>query len=142
MHAGDKLLLWVLPACRWALYQASTLHSPGVLICAGRHYADTKKSRHVLDAYHRLRPVQVLIHGGNQFLGSEIEEWAREIGIDVVRYPPNWQRHGKQAERQRNHFMLADSRPDLIIALPGGDDTSELVCQAKASGISVLTVES
>ncbi|MCF5512347.1 SLOG family protein, partial [Pseudomonas sp. PA-3-6H] len=34
-----------------------------VLICAGRHYADTKKSRHVLDAYHRLRPVQVLIHG-------------------------------------------------------------------------------
>ena len=44
-----------------------------VLICAGRHYADTKKSRHVLDAYHRLRPVLVLSHGGNQFLGSEIE---------------------------------------------------------------------
>ncbi|CRM47586.1 hypothetical protein AOA59_21435 [Pseudomonas sp. 2822-15] len=113
-----------------------------VLICAGRHYADTKKSRQVLDAYHRLRPVQVLIHGGNQFLGSDIEEWAREMRIDVVRYPPNWQRHGKQAERQRNHFMLADSRPDVIIALPGGDDTLELVCQAKASGISVLTVES
>lgn len=96
----------------------------------------------MLDAYHRLRPVQVLIHGGNQFLGSDIEEWARELGIDVVRYPPNWQRHGKQAERQRNHFMLVDSRPDVIIALPGGDDTSELVCQAKSSGISVLTVES
>jgi ABC-type branched-subunit amino acid transport system substrate-binding protein len=38
--------------------------------------------------------------------------------------------------------MLTDSRPDVVIALPGGDDTSELVCQAKASGISVLTVES
>ncbi len=113
-----------------------------VLICAGRHYADTKLSRQVLDAYHRLRPVQVLIHGGNQFLGSDIEEWARELGIDVVRYPPNWQHHGKQAERQRNHFMLTDSRPDVVIALPGGDDTSELVCQATASGISVLTVES
>ncbi|MGY2373019.1 SLOG family protein [Pseudomonas sp. SDO524_S393] len=113
-----------------------------VLICAGRHYADTQKSRQVLDAYHRLRPVQVLIHGGNQFLGSAIEDWARELGIDVVRYPPNWQRHGKQAERQRNHFMLADSRPDVIIALPGGDDTSELVGQARTNGISVLSVES
>ena len=90
----------------------------------------------------RLSSVQVLIHGGNQFLGSDVEDWARELGIDVVRYPPNWQRHGKQAERQRNHFMLTDSHPDVVIALPGGDDTCELVCQAKASGISVLTVES
>lgn len=113
-----------------------------VLICAGRHYADTKMSRQVLDAYHRLRPVQVLIHGGSQFLGSDVEDWARETGVDVVRYPPNWQRHGKQAERHRNQFMLTDSRPDVIIALPGGDDTLELVSQAKASGIHVLTVNS
>jgi hypothetical protein len=38
--------------------------------------------------------------------------------------------------------MLTDSRPDVIIALPGGDDTLELVSQAKASGIHVLTVDS
>lgn len=112
-----------------------------VLICAGRHYADTKMSRQVLDAYHRLRPVLVLIHGGSQFLGSDVEDWARETGVDVVRYPPNWQRYGKHAERHRNQFMLTDSRPDVIIALPGGDDTSELVSQAKACGIHVLTVD-
>ena len=86
--------------------------------------------------------MQVLIHGGSQFLGSDVEDWARETGVDVVRYPPNWQRHGKQAERHRNQFMLTDSRPDVIIALPGGDDTSELVSQARASGIHVLTVDS
>ena len=55
-----------------------------ILICAGRHYADTKKTRQVLDAYHRLRPVQVLIHGGNQFLGSDIEEWAREMSLSLI----------------------------------------------------------
>ncbi|WP_347905844.1 SLOG family protein [Pseudomonas purpurea] len=113
-----------------------------VLICAGRHYADTPMSRQVLDAYHRLKAIDVLIHGGSQFLGSAIEDWAREVGADVVRYPPNWQLHGKQAERQRNHFMLRDSRPDVVIALPGGEDTSELVSQAKAAGIHVLSVES
>ena len=113
-----------------------------VLICAGRHYADTKMSRQVLDAYHRLHPVRVLIHGGSQFLGSDIEDWAREVEVDVVRYPPNWQRHGKQAERHRNQFMLTDSRPDVVIALPGGDDTWELINQAKTCGIHVLSVDS
>ena len=113
-----------------------------LLICAGRHYADTLMCLRVLDAYQAINGVSVLIHGASPYLGSAVEDWAREAGVDVVRYPPNWQRHGKQAERQRNHFMLTDSRPDVVIALPGGDDTSELVCQAKASGISVLTVES
>jgi hypothetical protein len=112
-----------------------------VLICAGRHYADSRQCRGVLDAFQRLYPVQVLIHGGNQYLGADIEEWAREHGADIVRYPPNWQRHGKLAERLRNHFMLHDSRPDVIIALPGGDDTEELVAQARTCGLQTLTVE-
>lgn len=111
-----------------------------VLICAGRHYADTKMTRQVLDAYHRLRSIGVLIHGGSQYLGSEVEDWAREMAVDVVRYPPNWQRHGKQAERHRNRFMLQDSRPDVVIALPGGEDTEELASQAKTAGIHVLSV--
>jgi hypothetical protein len=112
-----------------------------VLICAGRHYADSRQCRRVLDAFQRLHPVQVLIHGGNQYLGADIEEWAREPSADIVRYPPNWQRHGKLAERLRNHFMLHDSRPDVVIALPGGDDTEELVAQARTCGLQTLTVE-
>lgn len=63
-----------------------------VLICAGRHYTDSRQCRRVLDAFQRLHSVQVLIHGGNQYLGADIEEWAREHGADIVRYPPNWQR--------------------------------------------------
>ncbi|WP_447792425.1 MULTISPECIES: SLOG family protein [Pseudomonas] len=111
-----------------------------LLICAGRHYADSRLCRRVLDAFQRMHPVHVLIHGGNRFLGGEIEEWAREQGADIVRYPPNWQRHGKSAERLRNHFMLLDSRPDVVIALPGGEDTEELVAQARAAGLQTLSV--
>lgn len=112
-----------------------------LLICAGRYYADTRRCHRVLDAYLRIRPVTVLIHGGSQFLGSALEDWARDAGVDVVRYPPNWKLHGKQAERQRNHFMLKDSRPEVVIALPGAEDTSELVAQARAAGVHVLTVD-
>lgn len=38
--------------------------------------------------------------------------------------------------------MLNDSRPDVVIALPGGDDTRELILQARAAGIHVLTLDS
>ncbi|WP_248796318.1 DUF2493 domain-containing protein [Pseudomonas sp. MWU13-2105] len=112
-----------------------------VLICAGRYYLDTAMCRKVLEAYHRYRAISVLIHGGNQFLGSEIEDWARENGAHLVRYPSNWQLFGKQAERRRNQFMLMDSDPELVIAFPGGSDTEELVAQAKAMNIEIRSIK-
>jgi hypothetical protein len=56
----------------------------------------------------------------------------------VVRYPPNWERLGKRAEKLRNDFMLVDSRPDYVIAFPGGRNTADLVAKALATGIQVL----
>ena len=111
-----------------------------LLICAGRHYADTLMCLRVLDAYQAINGVSVLIHGASPYLGSAGEDWAREAGVDVVRYPPNWKMFGKQAERRRNQFMLTDSRPDVVIALPGGDDTCALISRARAAGIHVVTV--
>jgi hypothetical protein len=73
-----------------------------------------------------------------QYLGGDIEAWAREHGADIVRYPPNWQLHGKLAERLRNVFMLRDSRPDLVLALPGGDDTEELLARARGEAVAVV----
>jgi hypothetical protein len=55
-----------------------------------------------------------------------------------VRYPPNWQCLGKRAERLRNDFMLADSRPDFVVVFPGGRDTADLAAKGMAAGIRVL----
>ncbi len=56
----------------------------------------------------------------------------------MVRYPANWRVHGKRAEGIRNEFMLADDRPDLLLALPGGEDTRTLVLVARARGLPVI----
>ena len=66
-----------------------------VLICAGRHYADAKKSRQVLDAYHRLRPVQVLIHGG-RVTRTELEQRFLPIMLNASRESIlNFRRNGR-----------------------------------------------
>ncbi|CEJ14075.1 hypothetical protein BN1110_04402 [bacterium YEK0313] len=109
-----------------------------LLICGGRHYDDADAIRQALDRQHRERPVSVLVHGGLAGIGSTAEAWAREHNVHVIRYPPNWTLLGSRAEAHRNAFMLTDSRPDFVIAFPGGRDTLELLRMARAAGLPVL----
>ena len=111
-----------------------------VLICSGRFYADIHTLPRVLDLYARAQTIDVLIHGGHQALGSVIETWAREADVHVIRYPANWMLHGKYAETRRNLFMLEDSRPDVLLAFPGGEDTAECIKMAQKIGIRVIEV--
>lgn len=111
-----------------------------VLICSGRFYADTHTVTRVLELYASAQAINVLIHGGHQALGGIIETWARGTDIHVIRYPANWALHGKYAEVRRNLFMLQDSRPDVLLAFPGGEDTAECIRMAQKAGIRVIEV--
>jgi hypothetical protein len=109
-----------------------------VLVCGGRYYENTDAVHQELMRFHWRNPINVIIHGGVSGAGIAAEAWARRNRVDVVRYPPNWECLGKRAERLRNDFMLADSRPDVVIAFPGGRDTADLAAKAMAAGIQVL----
>lgn len=111
-----------------------------ILICSGRFYADTKSVTRVLDAYASTQHMDVLIHGGHQILGGIVESWAREMDVHLIRYPANWARYGKYAELRRNLFMLQDSRPDVVLAFPGGEDTAECIKIAQQAGIKVVEI--
>ncbi len=84
--------------------------------------------------------IGVLIHGGLGGVGAMAEDWARHAGVPVVRYPPNWVRHGKAAEARRNDFMIADARADMVVAFPGGSHTDDLIRRALQAGLVVLKV--
>ena len=112
-----------------------------LLIAGGRHLDDVTLIRRALSRAYALRPVTVLIHGGNGALGITAEDWAREMRLHVVRYPANWRELGKRAEAIRNAFMLEDSRPDMLLALPGGNDTADLVANAMRLGLPVIDAE-
>ncbi|TNV17339.1 DUF2493 domain-containing protein [Buttiauxella sp. B2] len=113
-----------------------------VLICAGRFYADSNNVTRILELCEQKQPIDVVIHGGHQSLGGIIEGWARDADAHVVRYPANWAMHGKYAEVRRNLFMLEDSRPDVILAFPGGEDTADCISLAHKAGIKVIEIDS
>jgi hypothetical protein len=109
-----------------------------VLVCGGRYYENSNAVHQELIQFHWRTPISVIIHGGVPGAGAAAEGWARRNRVDVVRYPPNWECFGKRAERLRNDFMLADSRPDFVVVFPGGRDTADLAAKAVAAGIQVL----
>ena len=110
-----------------------------VLICGGRHCEDAEFVHDELIRFNWRNPISVIIHGGLSGAGVAAEGWARRNGVAVARYPTNWEYFGKRAEKFRNDFMLADCRPDCVIAFPGGSSTADLVAKASAKGIKVLT---
>ncbi|TVS03992.1 MAG: DUF2493 domain-containing protein [Rhodobacteraceae bacterium] len=112
-----------------------------LIIAGGRHLDDVTLIRGALARAHANQPITVLIHGGSGFLGISAEDWAREQRLHVVRYPANWREFGKRAEAIRNAFMLEDSRPDMVMVLPGGTDTADLTARAVRARVSVINSE-
>lgn len=112
-----------------------------LIIAGGRHLDDVTLIRTALARAHAIGPVTVIIHGGSGFLGIAAEDWAREQRLHVVRYPANWREFGKRAEAIRNAFMLEDSRPDMVLALPGGNDTADLVAGAFRACVPVIDAD-
>jgi hypothetical protein len=60
---------------------------------------------------------------------------------DIERYVCNaeWEKYGRLAGPKRNARML-EWKPNLVIAFPGGAGTSNMVKQANAAGVTVISV--
>jgi hypothetical protein len=112
-----------------------------VLVGGGRHFEDAEKVHRELVRLHWQKPISVLIHGSVTGVGIAAEAWARSSGTPVVRYPPNWKLYGKKAEGLRDAFMIEDSRPDLVLAFPGGRNTADLMQKAIDAKIVVLAIQ-
>jgi hypothetical protein len=109
-----------------------------VLVCGGRDYLDRDRLFMELDALRLARGVTVVISGcarGADTLGLE---WAEARGIEVTRFPADWETHRRAAGPIRNQQMLDEGNPDLVIAFPGGRGTADMVRRATAAGIETI----
>ena len=119
-----------------------------VLICGGRNLDHSSVwnalERNCLDMIadkldlEMLPKVVHVIHGGARGADDAAGSWAKSEGAKVTVYKANWHRHGKSAGPIRNQRMIDEGRPDVVVALPGGRGTQDMVNRATNSGIPVV----
>lgn len=109
-----------------------------VLVCGGRNYADYKAVASELDYYRNLFHHLVVIQGGASGADRLARQWCATSYIDYHNFPADWKHHGRAAGPIRNAQMIAEGKPDVVIAFPGGRGTADMVRQARAAGIPIV----
>lgn len=110
-----------------------------VLVCGGRDFDDREAVFAALNAMHASSPIDVVIEGGANGADRLAGSWARVREVSNWRVPAQWSRDGKRAGMLRNARMLAECRPDVVLAFPGGDGTADMIAQARDAGVRVMT---
>ena len=109
-----------------------------VLVCGGRKYWDYNKVVEVLD---EIRP-QLIIHGKAAGADTLADKYGIERGLPLMVYSPQYDLYGPRvAPLKRNEQMLAEGKPTLVVAFPGGTGTKHMVRIAMEAGVEVQVVE-
>lgn len=116
---------------------ATKSKSNRVIFCGSRVYDNIEMIRAVFEA---VKPTLV-ITGGCTGADALCDQVAKELGIDRVIYPANWIKLDKAAGPARNARMLLDSRPDLVVAFPGGAGTDDMIKKATDLDIPIKRVK-
>ena len=114
-----------------------------VIIAGSRHYADYSQLRDVCDNLladkcqtHRI----VIVSGGAQGADSLGENYARERGYALKRYPAQWDKYGRAAGPIRNAEMARNA--DALVLFWNGKSRGSLNMKQEAEkiGLPVRTV--
>lgn len=112
-----------------------------VLVCGGRDFRDRALVFETMDALLKERGIATVIHGCASGADHEAEVWSVSRRLKVMRYAADWKQHGRAAGPIRNAKMLADGKPDVVVAFPGGRGTADMVRRARAANVEVIEVE-
>lgn len=125
-----------------------------VLVCGGRHYNDKRRIYEVLDALSPeprdnptpgcWLPQGVTVIAGACPTGADnlAIEWAIVNWVSFEEYPVDHQLDGPWpgAGPRRNARMLRLSKPDKVIAFPGGRGTADMVRRARAANVPIVEI--
>jgi len=109
-----------------------------VLVCGGRDYDDFERVHYILT--NLPVPIACIIEGGATGADHCAKLFAQSRGIPVETYKADWSKDGRAAGPIRNHRMIIEGKPDMVLAFPGGKGTANMVMQAKRYGIYVAQV--
>lgn len=109
-----------------------------ILVCGGRDFgnddfADRAWLFRVLTSIHRRVRIAEIIHGAARGADSLAGMWAKANQVSEWRFPVDHRLDGPwpAAGHCRNERMWRESRPDLVLAFPGGRGTAHMVRTAR-----------
>ena len=112
-----------------------------LIVCGGRTYGDHFRVFAELDRIEAHSGIDCLIHGGCRGADLHASSWATRHGKLQECYSADWDRYGLSAGPKRNQRMLEESKPDAVLAFPGGPGTADMVRRAKSAGVTVIEVD-
>lgn len=108
-----------------------------LLVCGDRNWTNKELIRREVEG---LRP-DVVIHGaarGADVLGGMA---ARELGIEVIEFPAQWEKYGRAAGPIRNQQMLGEGKPTIVFAfnnkISESKGTKDMIRRARKAGLPV-----
>lgn len=108
-----------------------------ILVTGGRDF-NIQAAMH--NALSLLSPTEI-INGAAKGADTLSTNYANSLEIKLTNYPvtaQDWQTYGKSAGFRRNEVMLLDSKPDIVLAFPGGNGTNHMKTTAHNYGYKVL----
>ena len=109
-----------------------------ILITGSRAWTDRRTIVNAFNEILKTVPVDTItvIQGecrGADLLAKEIAEF---LGMNIISFPANWNRHGKAAGFMRNAEMVAQ-KPDVCLAFPIGPSKGTRHCMKLAADAGV-----
>ena len=82
--------------------------------------------------------ITTLIHGGARGADTGAGNWGKSEGAKILEFKADWKKHGRAAGPIRNRQMLDNGKPDVVVALPGGKGTANMVSQARGRHLPII----
>ena len=127
-----------------------------IIVCGGRDFGEipdsTPRERRdiALEQADRERAFLVstlgslgvteMASGGASGADDYAHQWAIARGIPAQVFRARWKQEGLAAGPIRNARMLAEFKPDAVVAFPGGRGTADMTRKAGEAGVQVIEV--
>lgn len=115
-----------------------------VLVCGSRNWDRPWLVYAVLDGLEMNHGPLCIIEGEARGADLMGRAWAEDRSRPFEPFPADWERNGRAAGPIRNRKMLAEGKPDLVVAfsddLPNSKGTRDMVTIARAAGVPTVVV--
>ena len=115
-----------------------------VIVCGCRHFADRELCFGMLDSFLQGKENVEIVTGHAKGADLFAEEHAKEKGIELKVFRPDWKRYGRGAGPIRNREMLAyaEEGVPIVIAFWDGKSkgTGNMIETAREHGVDVHIV--